>query len=109
MLTDIKQHELDIAEERLLTALFGSTTPDAKTQWLLKFLNIDLNELIQNFEFVVKPLMNEQGLVDGVLTRSLVATQYPVLSNIIPAEPFRLVDIADSIGKVLERLMKGIR
>ena len=103
MLSDIKQHEMDIAEERLLTALFGSTTPDAKTQWLLKFLNIDLNGLIQNFEYIVRPLMNEQGLIDSVLTKSLVATKYPVLSNMIPSEPFRLIDIADSIGRIIER------
>ena len=104
MLTDIKQTELDIAEERILTALFGDTVPDAKTQWLLKFFNIDLNELIQNFEYVVRPLMNDQGLVDGMLTKSLVATQYPTLSSFIPDKPFRLVDIADSLGKVIERI-----
>ena len=103
MLSDIKQHEMDIAEERLLTALFGSTTPDAKTQWLLKFLNIDLNDWIQNFEYVIRPLMNEQGLIDSVLTKSLVAPKYPVFANMIPSEPFRLVDIADSIARVIER------
>ena len=46
MLTDIRQNELDLSEERILTNLFGSTTPDAKTQWLLKFLDIDINDII---------------------------------------------------------------
>lgn len=55
MLTDIRQNELDLAEERVLTNLFGSTTPDAKTQWLLKFLDIDINDIIQNFESIMKP------------------------------------------------------
>lgn len=65
MLTDIRQNELDLAEERVLTNLFGSTTPDAKTQWLLKFLDIDINDIIQNFESIMKPIMDDNGLVNA--------------------------------------------
>lgn len=80
---------LDLAEERLFTGLFGSTTLDAKAQWLLKFLGIDINDLIQNFEGVVKPLMDDDGLVNAELARSLVSTKSPLLSNIIPTYNFR--------------------
>ena len=44
MLSDLRQNELDLAEEKLLLALFGSTSPSAKAQWLLNFLGIDLND-----------------------------------------------------------------
>lgn len=105
MLADVKQNELDIAEERLLTTIFGSTTIDVKTEWLLKYLNIDINEYIQNFENIVKPLMLDNGMVDASLTKSLVSTKYPLLSNIIPSTNFRLVDIVDT----LTLLLKGIK
>lgn len=105
MLADVKQNELDVAEERLLTTIFGSATIDAKTEWLLKYLNIDINEYIQNFENIVKPLMLDNGMVDASLTKSLVSTKYPLLSNIIPSTNFRLVDIVDT----LTLLLKGIK
>lgn len=101
MLVDVKQSELDLAEERLLTAVFGSTEIDAKAQWLLKFLNIDINELIQNFENTVRPLMLDNGMIDVALTRSIVSSKYPVLSYIIPEKNFRLVDIVDELTKLL--------
>ena len=105
MLVDVKQNELDIAEERLLTVLFGSPEIDAKVQWLLKFLNIDINNTIQNFENTVKPLMLDNGMIDAGLTRSLVASKYPLISNIIPSKNFRLVDIVDE----LTVLFKGVK
>lgn len=101
MLVDIKQQELDVAEERFFTTIFGSTEIDAKTQWLLKFLDIDINKQIQNFENIVKPLMLENGLIDTNLVKSL----YPAVSNFLPESNFRLVDIVDSLSLIL----KGVR
>lgn len=102
---DVKQNELDKAEERLFITLFGGTELDAKTQWLLKYLNIDINKYIQNFENVVKPLMLDNGMVDANLAKSLVSSKYPLLSNMVPSSNFRLVDVVDT----LTLLMKGIR
>lgn len=107
MLADVRQNELDIAEERLLTGLFGSTTLNAKAEWLLKFLGVDINEIIQNFEGVVKPLMNDDGLVNAELARSLVSQKYPLLSNIIPTYNFRLADVSDGLVNVLKGLLNG--
>lgn len=101
MLVDIKQQELDVAEERFFTTIFGSTEVDAKTQWLLKFLDIDINKQIQNFENIVKPLMLENGLIDTNLVKSL----YPSVSKLLPDNNFRLVDIVDSLSLIL----KGVR
>lgn len=105
MLVDLKQNELDIAETKLLETLFGSTELDAKTQWLLKFFNIDINNTIQTFENLMKPLMLDDGMVDASLARSLVATKYPLISNILPSENFRLVNIVNEITT----LLKGIK
>lgn len=105
MLVDLKQNELDIAETKLLEALFGSTELDAKTQWLLKFFNIDINNTIQTFENLMKPLMLDDGTVDARLARSLVATKHPLISNILPSENFRLVNIVNEITT----LLKGIK
>ena len=105
MLVDLKQNELDIAETKLLETLFGSTELDAKTQWLLKFFNIDINKTIQTFENLMKPLMLDDGIVDASLARSLVATKYPLISNMLPSENFRLVNIVNEITT----LFKGIK
>lgn len=107
MLTDIRQNELDLAEERILTNLFGSTTPVAKTQWLLKFLDIDINDIIQNFESIMKPIMDDNGLVNAELAKSLTATKFPLLSNILPTSNFRLVDAADGVINILQSLIRG--
>ena len=106
MLVDVKQSELDLAEERLLTAVFGSTEIDAKTQWLLKFLNVDINNYIQNFENLIKPLMLDNGMVDAALTRSLVSSRYPVLYNVMPSTNFRLVDVVDSLVAIVKGVGK---
>ena len=104
MLVDVRQNELDIAEEKLLTAIFGSTEIDTKAQWLLKFLNIDINDLIQNFENTLKPVMLDNGMVDAQMVRSLVSYKYPLIANIIPSHNFRLVDIVNE----LLGLLKGV-
>lgn len=109
MLTDIRQNELDLAEEKLLTSLFGGTSLDTKTQWLLKFLNVDINGLIQNFENIMKPIMDDNGLVDSNLARSLVSSKFPLLSNMLPDYNFRLVDVVDGVTNTVKSLIKGVR
>ncbi len=109
MLDDIKQVELDLVEEKVLTAIFGSTTPNAKAQWLLNFMGIDLQRVVDEFEFFAKPVMNEKGLVNAKLARSLIAEKYPMLANVVPAEDFRLVEVANNMIDVIEKLLKGIK
>lgn len=106
MLSDIKQVELDAAESKILVTLFGSTEPGAKAQWLMNFLGIRLNDILQEFEYLVKPMMDDQGLVDGRMMRELLGGKFPLFAQAIPAGPFRLVDIADPLAKLLE-ILKG--
>lgn len=104
MLSDIKQVELDAAESKILIALFGSTEPSAKAQWLLNFLGIKINNIIQDFEYIIKPMLNDQGLVDGHLARGLLSGKYPTLCQMIPDKEFRLADAAEAIAKLVETL-----
>ena len=92
MLADVRQNELDIAEERFFTNIFGSIDIDPKIQWLLKFLDIDINEQIQNFENIMKPLMADNGLVN--------------VSNLLPNTNFRLVEVVDSLSTILKGVKK---
>lgn len=107
MLTDLKQNELDLAEEKLLIAVFGSTEPDAKVQWLLKFLDIDLNKYIQNFENVMKPLMNDNGLVNANALQSVVSLKFPTLSKALPSQDFRLSDTTEQLLTIVKELIYG--
>lgn len=109
MLTDIKQTELDIAEERFFNNVFGSTTINSKTQWFLNFFNIDINEVIQNFENFIKPVMLDNGTVDASLLKSLLRSKHPMLGAIVPTSNFRLVDVADDLSQVINMMFKGMK
>lgn len=102
MLADVRQNELDIAEEKFFTNIFGSIDIDPKIQWLLKFLDIDINKQIQNFENIMKPLMADNGLVNVELVKSL----YPSVSNLLPNTNFRLVEVVDSLSTILKGVKK---
>lgn len=109
MLTDIKQSELDLLESKVMTAIFGGTTIDAKTQWLLNFLNIDINNIIQNFETIVRPMIKENGMVDINMVRGLLQDSYPWMLQVLPQNDFRLVDCADILIDILERMKQWKR
>lgn len=102
MLVDIKQTELDKAEEILFTKLFGSTSLDSKTQWFLNFFNINVNETIQNFESFMKPLMLDNGLVNASMLRNLLKDSHPT-------SDFRLADIVNDISNTILSLTGRIK
>lgn len=107
MLVDVRQKELDRAEEVFFMNVFGSTTPSTEVQWLLRFLDIDINDMIQNFESLVKPFMNHTGLVDAKMLKSAVARKYPIIAAMIPEKDFRLVTIAETSSRMISKLLKG--
>lgn len=102
MLNDLKQTELDLAEEKILLAVFGSTNPGPKARWLLNFLGIDLNALIRDFEYLVRPTLREDGLVDPEIARGLLGK----FGGLVPDKPFRLMDFAEPLGKLI-LMLKG--
>lgn len=76
---DIKQQELDLAEQQMLTDIFGGYTPD-KFVLRIGFFKYDLSPKVQkmlnDFENIAKPMMNEQGQIDLSQLRKYVATDY---------------------------------
>ena len=76
---DIKQQELDLAEQQMLTDIFGGYTPD-KLVVHVGFLRFDLSPKVQkvlnDFEKIVKPLMNEEGQINLSELRKYVAVEY---------------------------------
>lgn len=76
---DIKQQELDLAEQQMLTDIFGGYTPD-KFVLRVGFFKYDLSPKVQkilnDFENIAKPIMNEQGQIDLSQLRKYVAVDY---------------------------------
>lgn len=76
---DIKQQELDLAEQQMLTDIFGGYTPD-KFVLRIGFFKYDLSPKVQkvlnDFENIAKPMMNEQGQIDLSQLRKYVAADY---------------------------------
>ena len=76
---DIKQLELDLAEQQLLTDLFGGYTPD---KFVLKIgiFKYDFSDKVQkalnDVENTIKPIMNEQGQINLTELRKNVAIEY---------------------------------
>lgn len=114
---DVKQQELDIAEEYVLSKLFGNATnPIISKKWeailILKNVNYreKINEYINIFEAFAKDLQKENGSFDGDKTTKLLILQFPyleglVLPDIRPIDLFRLVDNLvglDKIGELIQ-------
>lgn len=109
MLSDIRQEELDLAERKLLLALFGSETPGPKAQWLMNFLGIDINSWIREFEYLVRPMLDSQGRVQAELARALVAEKWPAVNGLLPRENFRLVELAEPLAKLITSVKGKLR
>ena len=76
---DIKQLELDLVEQQMLTDIFGGYTPD---KFVLRygFYKYDLSPKVQkvlnDFEKLVKPMMNEEGKINLSELRKYVAVDF---------------------------------
>lgn len=97
MLEDLKQVELDKAEEMVFNKLWGSTQPSQASLTILNMLGIDINDYIQAFENRVRPFMKDNGLIDGTRLRQVVSLKSPKLAETIPAHDFRLCDLVEGV------------
>lgn len=64
---DIKQLELDLVEQQILTDIFGGYTPDkfVLRAGIFKYdLSGKVQKVLNDFERVVKPLMNDEGKIN---------------------------------------------
>ena len=114
---DVKQNELDMAEEFVLAKLFGNAqTPVISKKWeiLLALKGIDyrqkINDYLFLFEQFAKDAQKDNGMFDGQKISHIIAIQYPqlqglVLPDIRPIDFFRLVDNLiglDKIGEIIQ-------
>ena len=97
---DIKQQELDMAEEYILSKLFGNATnPVISKKWeailILKNINYreKINEYLNIFEIFAKDLQKENGYFDGNKTTQLMILQFPYLQGLVLPD-IRPIDLA---------------
>lgn len=91
-MADIRQQELDFAEQQVLTDIFGGYTAD-KFVFKMGFLKFDFHPKVQkaisDFENLVKPMMDDDGFVDIDNLKKFINEDYINL----PSGKYRLIDI----------------
>lgn len=114
---DLIQSELDIAEEYILTKIFGSID-DVKlsgvANWLFtqitkgkKFENF-LNDNIKKFEFIAKGLMTENGYINGNSLTEIIIKKAPVLNGCINLPTLKPLDYAKLLDEIINFQALGI-
>lgn len=108
MLEDLKQNELDLAEEKLIRSLFnGSLEPSPIASLVFKTSGFDPNKWINRFEELIKPFMTDTGLLDSSRLRSLLRQTHPHLADFFPMKTVRLADIAEELAPVIQQIIYG--
>lgn len=108
-MVDLRQTELDLFEEQVLTRIFGST--EIKVNPLLRGFLADrygiksvedtIQQIIDVFENVTKPVMYDNGIVSASMLAEKIRVMFPQFSNyieFIPKQDFRLVDMLGEIN-----------
>lgn len=89
---DVKQHELDMFEKQVLTDLFGGYEAH-NLVYKFGFFKLDLKpkvqKMIQDFERIVKPLMDDNGSIDSSEVKKYINEDMLML----PDGKYRLIDI----------------
>lgn len=105
MITDLKQTELDIVEQKILTELFGGYSPENMVlkKGIFK-INVadDVQKYINMFEDFVKPLMDDQGYINGAELKQYIDSK---ISWMLPNGNFRLGDVYDLIAPLAKRVI----
>lgn len=105
MITDLKQTELDIVEQKILTELFGGYSPENMVlkKGIFK-INVadDVQKYINMFEDFVKPLMDDQGYINGAELKQYIDSK---ISWMLPNGNFRLGDVYDLIAPFAKRII----
>lgn len=97
-MTDRKQMELDAFEKTALELVFGKDyESNPKFMWVSKFFPDVIQKRIDSFEQFVKPLMDEDGKIDGQMLKTFSNGKFGALESVIPNKPFYLSDISASM------------
>lgn len=107
---DLIQSELDLAEEYILTKIFGNVCDirlNAVPNWLFtqvskgkKFEDF-LNENIQKAEFICKGFMTENGYLQGDRISELISDKVPMLKGCINLPTLKPIDYAKMLDEVI--------
>lgn len=107
---DLLQQELDIAEEYILTKLFGDINNvrlNAVPNWIFtqfskgkKFEDF-LNENIQKLEFISKGFMTETGYLDGNRLSEVISNKAPILKGCVNLPTLKPIDYAKMLDEVI--------
>lgn len=100
-MADRRQMELDAFEKSALELVFGKEyQSNPRFMWVSKFFPEVIQKRIDSFEQFVKPLMDEDGKIDGAMLKSIAAGRLGTLQSIIPNQPFYLSDVASTLKMV---------
>ena len=104
---DIKQLELDLVEQQMLTDLFGGYTPD---KFVIKVgifkydLSPKVQKVLNDFEKIVKPMMTDEGKINLAELRQHIASEYINL----PDGVYRPIELYRKIQPVIGGLKEYI-
>lgn len=114
---DLIQKELDIAEEYILTKIFGSVE-DVKlsgvANWLFtqatkgKNFNGFINETINKFEFIAKGFMTENGYINGNSLTEMAVRKVPMLNGALNLPTLKPIDYAKMLDEIINFQALGV-
>lgn len=97
MNNNLIQTELDMAEEHIISCLFGDVNNPQVNSTIRSFLALQgksvagvINEYIDKFEAIIKPMLKENGFIDGAKFSKLVKIKFNQDINI---QDFRIIEL----------------
>ena len=113
MSSNLIQTELDMAEEYILKCLFGDINNPQVNAAIKSFLTLQgksvagtINEYIDKFETIIKPMLKENGYIDGAKFSELLKIKF---KQEIPIQDFRIIELARALESWLLDISKLIR
>ena len=120
-MSDLKQLELDLFEEKILTQFFGSKELNinplvrmfVKNKFGIDDIEGTLQSMINAFEEYMKPVMSENGLVHADRAAEMLKQTFPKFAtyvDLIPKKDFRLVDLVENFNlqELAQKIIKGV-
>ena len=107
---DLIQTELDIAEEYILTQIFGcvdNVKLSGVANWLFTQLSKGkkfeqfINENIKKFEFLAKGFITENGYINGNSLSEMIIKKAPLLNGCINLPTLKPIEYAKMLDKIV--------
>ena len=107
---DLIQSELDLAEEYILTQIFGSVENvrlSGVANWLFtqitkgKNFEVFINEYIQKFELIAKGFMTETGYINGNSLTEFITNKATILKGCVNLPSLKPIDYAKMLDGLI--------